>query len=74
MSKILRMIINNIPVSNNCNNGNIIVKNFKTIKSSNNKNLKSGIYENINCLICNTSADGQHFGVNACRACAAFFR
>ncbi|KAI1706738.1 ligand-binding domain of nuclear hormone receptor domain-containing protein [Ditylenchus destructor] len=28
----------------------------------------------LKCSICDDSADGQHFGVDACRACAAFFR
>lgn len=26
------------------------------------------------CRICNGPSDGLHFGVEACRACAAFFR
>ncbi|KAI1716668.1 ligand-binding domain of nuclear hormone receptor domain-containing protein [Ditylenchus destructor] len=28
----------------------------------------------LKCSICDDAADGQHFGVDACRACAAFFR
>ncbi|KAI1714409.1 ligand-binding domain of nuclear hormone receptor domain-containing protein [Ditylenchus destructor] len=28
----------------------------------------------LKCRICDDAADGQHFGVDACRACAAFFR
>uniref|UniRef100_A0A915D264 Uncharacterized protein n=1 Tax=Ditylenchus dipsaci TaxID=166011 RepID=A0A915D264_9BILA len=28
----------------------------------------------LNCQACDDKADGQHFGVDACRACAAFFR
>lgn len=28
----------------------------------------------LKCQICDDAADGQHFGVDACRACAAFFR
>ncbi|KAI6234469.1 Nuclear hormone receptor family member nhr-28 [Aphelenchoides fujianensis] len=28
----------------------------------------------LKCSICGENADGSHFGANACRACAAFFR